>query len=1504
MARTLKEQMHDDFLLLLQETLRDKKKLNIAVKDRKGALLDGKPIGISTLDDAGIFNEDGEINPSRAKDANITFDKDRLSMSQYGLQSLSFRERLLLDSAISSAHNALMSKYSSKLNEVIGDDDEALLTEFRDTFQQTPRTVIEELRHAFPRDGNPRKYHLMTPHNNYLVHAPILQAMNHGFYSFQNTNVIISPGPTSIIQEGSNEDDRKLSRFYHNLKKNNVTQVFAIGRVFPYHPQDGMDERRDVLRDVVSKEDFSNYFLPDMDGNVKLPSPDYDDFKVTSKAIEKVGRITTYEISINNGAPIHIHHLPLNDKQPLELSDDELAYVRDIQRKTPRDQNLLTHCRGGRGRSAQMAYILSANTPTYAKAPGEAQLQAMRLEKCGGATSSSFVETDIQERYLGDLAPKLASPIDAYQKEPSTTFNTYVLLDLLFREEIERVKHRLGELIPANRSAINVAELAPEAQDYAKFLEKYHQLNLDMTEEALFATLKETQALSCASETFKRLPTNDYIHLIKHQLPRMLTHSLQSNTRPENRTFIYDAAARELGYAEAKMILLSPLFKLSEETDIAKLDSAIALLHLNQAYLRRYKTDPLSMEIDCKAIIATDLQNEINELYKFVAQIKNELREQGSIEVPSRQAWVHWQEHVAVLKETLKSYEDIIGPLLSEEERSVFEKLAGIIDKSPDEALIALSRPAPIGAMKKAKDYFKEIHDINKAWSHIQASIKTNTASIEDPAEVIAIAQITFAEMMVHIENTDDTLSRLSKHQLETLSQALATLSPDEDVPKTRKKVLHLMARAFSDMQNQVDLRESFATEASKAALESAAKRDKSEKINTDNAEILHDITAETEQALKNIEAMKQANQAFLEHRLALSEVKQVGIEVPLQPKMIIFDVDDTLVDLDTKGIKNKEALFDLLRKLHEFMPTIEIGICTNRVEQIDQDTHSNGGYTIKALLAEIERETGIIINPEYQLLYSADIQKGVRAIEMSWDEARKQRQPREHFERLIMGKNFQMDELRLRYQKMHGTLPRESECLFVDDSPNIVEQMLATRNFSVVKVPEKRDKSRVYLTEIAYKSGFYSPLIRFLQGVGPVCDTEAIPNFKEMGFKHTPIVKEVALDDFLTRVGVLVGEDHQENLRDYKYDFTLEAVEQFSSLSPDFQNRAAVAAFNYMQDEMRQIEASMIQQLPPSEGSSNTWKELSERLERLIVLEKKYTEKIGLCYLDIDLQRLKTCLQSDVSALRVLEAEGVKSIELNNPAQATQLSQASLFNANLLMDKTTHPALQDTEQLRSQKDRYTTQLEKLLKLDLAKFKKEASEEQPTLMGLIDRIAEDIEELREDEIIKRHANHYSKKLTGLLSQIEELSALVPSAVFLDKHRGIEAQPYTAKLAELRTALDALQHALHDDEEYKAMLFLERAERYILSNDRGWNETNRPKHVVKQLAEINEAKEDGNYENHKRKFIDIGRKEAKSIFSILFSSEYNKLFFDKSRGVEASDKDLDDSFQNRPRNTPR
>lgn len=1181
MPKSLKEQMHDDFLLFLQNILRDKKKLDIAVKDRKSASLDEKPIGISTLDAAGIFNEDGEINRSRSKDANITFeDEGRLSMSEYDLKSLSFRERLLLDSAISSAHNALISKYSSKLNEVV--NDEELLTEFKDTYKQTPKIVIKELKHAFPRDGNPRKYHLMTSHDHYLPHASILQAINHGFYSFKNTNVIISPGPISVMEEGSDEDDRKLSRFYHNLKENKVTHIFAIGRVFPYHPQDGMDERRDVLRDIVSQEDFSNYFIPEMDGKVKLPSPDYDDFKVTSKAIEKVGRITTYEISINNGAPIQIHHLPLNDKQPLELSDDELAYVQHIQRLTPRDQNLLTHCRGGRGRSAQMAYILSANTPTYATARGEAQLRAMRVEKCGDETSSSFVETEIQKQYLSDIAPKLSSPIDAYQKESSTTFDTYVLLDSLFREEIERVNHRLGELIPANHSLIGVNTLSPEARDYAKLFEKYHELNLAMTEEALFAILKEAQALSCVSEIFKKIPSNDYIHVIKDQLPLMLTHSFQSNTRPDNQTFIYDVAARNLSYPEAKMILLGSLIKHSGETDLEELDIAIAILHLSQAYLRQYKTNPLTMGIDCTAIIAADLKKGINKPYQFIVKVKDALREYGSIDASTRQEWVRWQEHIAALKETLQCYEKNIGPLLSEEERSLFEKLARIMDENPDNVLIASSGPTPIGAMKKAKDYLKEIHDINNAWLHIQVSIERETASIEDPTKIIEIAKIVFAEMIAPMKDNDNTLMRLCEAQLETLSQALKTLPPDEDVPKTRKKVLHLIARAFSDMQNQVDLRETYTTKARDAAIASAAKRDKTERVSMDNAEILDDISSETAHALKNIEEKKQAHQAFVQHRLALSEAKHGSMAAPLQPKMIIFDVDDTLVDLDANSIKNKQSLFDLMRKIHEFMPTIEIAICTNRTEGINVDPISNGGYPLDRLVAEIEQETGIIIKPEFQLLYSDDIQKGIRAIEMDLDVAQRESHPTAPLLRLIQGKNYQLDELREQYQKMHGTLPKESECIFVDDSQSIFKQTLDTTEYLAVKAPDRQDKSQVYLTEIAYKLGFYSALIRFLQGVGPVCNTEAIPNFKEMGFKHTPIVKDVALDDFFTRVGELVGEDNQQILNDYNDDFTLEAIEQFASLTPEFQNRAAVAAFNYMQNEIRQIESMMIQRKPP----------------------------------------------------------------------------------------------------------------------------------------------------------------------------------------------------------------------------------------------------------------------------------------------------------------------------------
>src|SRR3990167_491521 len=299
MPDSLKEQMQTDFLNFLRDILTDQEQMDIAARERKAAFVDDKPVALSTVDKAGVFDEAGNINSDRCKALNITFDANRVGMQNYeqnNLTKLSFRERLVLESAISSAHNKLFAKYASMFDEIaakLSDQNPdaqrvalALMTDFKDIYQATPKIALAELQSRLSGDKVRKHPCLLTQPNSLEIVGSLRQGLNQGFYRFKDTNIIISPGP--ILHPDENQDSEKyLRRFYSNLQSNQVRHVFAIGIVEPHHPQDGLDLNRPVAVDIVRNEDFCNYFIPGSDGKIKLPLPEYQDFDVKSRLIKK-----------------------------------------------------------------------------------------------------------------------------------------------------------------------------------------------------------------------------------------------------------------------------------------------------------------------------------------------------------------------------------------------------------------------------------------------------------------------------------------------------------------------------------------------------------------------------------------------------------------------------------------------------------------------------------------------------------------------------------------------------------------------------------------------------------------------------------------------------------------------------------------------------------------------------------------------------------------------------------------------------------------------------------------------------------------------------------------------------------------------------------------------------------------------------------------------------------------------------------------------------------------
>ena len=426
--------------------------------------------------------------------------------------------------------------------------------------------------------------------------------------------------------------------------------------------------------------------------------------------------------------------------------------------------------------------------------------------------------------------------------------------------------------------------------------------------------------------------------------------------------------------------------------------------------------------------------------------------------------------------------------------------------------------------------------------------------------------------------------------------------------------------------------------------------------------------------------------------------------------------------------------------------------------------------------------------------------------------------------------------------------------------------------------------------------------------------NTDAIPNFKELGFKHSPIVRHVALDQFYKQIATLQGNANQPKIGEYKYDVTQAAIEQYGSLNEAIQQRVAIAAFHYLDDEMKKIEKAMIalQKRPGENWEHQPLEKLTQTFDKLVALEKLYVKNIGLSYLDFDLDHLQTLLRSGKDEVHIQDNQGVTTLVLSKDKSA-QLAQIPLLGVLVRNTESAAPSLANDNgfvqqrfnyvgQLSSQLGQKTVQLagkyaEIALVSATSTITKENYQDCNQYRSLMDVISRDISSIN----LSAHSNSNIADLHHDLLRLKliltELKNCAQTAKSLDKLISAPDVAYDTKLTELTTRVNENIKALEQNPQYKAMVFLEGAERYIHSPERQWNTGYQwtkhtlegkniaiPKHVARQLEEIKAAKADGNYEHHMENFVAIGQKEANSFFR-LFSSQSSKRYSAFFAGVD-------------------
>ncbi|MGQ3890067.1 hypothetical protein ACQUW5_13680 [Legionella sp. CNM-1927-20] len=549
-------------------------------------LITPRSLSLRELDAYGVFNSDGSINQEVATQYGINFQEEKIKTKaeEYGFKHLSFREMLILVSAVNTVFNDF--SINPEIAEICFDD-----------------------------FSPPSLFRFKHPLSMELA-GPAREMLGRGYFKFNGTNISISPGPNSARSLSTSnpqlyEAHRDIAGYLNNLLANDVAHVFVMGRILPYYPQ-ASDGERQIRTDVILN-DFINYFIPDANGHVILPDiPELKDIQITSRPLKKVGRFITYEISINGSNPIQVHHFPIRDKQPLELTEAELAYVKEISQTTPPQQNIHAHCRGGKGRSAQIAYLLASLTPTYSKLSHEERLAQMRDEKALKRKPEYFIETPLQKDYAKDSGYLIQEDLSS-EITHDVHMELYILYGTFLRQEINR-----------NLQLVTLPEkeVEKEHEPILELIEKYQELS-SISFNDLSKWVDEVCKNSLVSESTKNLFTFK-------SATEFLLHAFKERKNPNELALFFELQAKNSNYLEVLKKLELVEKQLRQELQNSELSpdktqqqlemeleeyTALFITHLQNAYLQNN-----SAETKCITDVYADISKTLSYILNAIQQ--------------------------------------------------------------------------------------------------------------------------------------------------------------------------------------------------------------------------------------------------------------------------------------------------------------------------------------------------------------------------------------------------------------------------------------------------------------------------------------------------------------------------------------------------------------------------------------------------------------------------------------------------------------------------------------------------------------------------------------------------------------------------------------------------------------------------------------------------------------------------------------------------------------------
>ncbi|WP_454783380.1 hypothetical protein [Legionella sp. WA2022007384] len=1041
------ENEKQEFLRRLDQILLDPNQIDKAVFDGKFVKIKSTSrsesyLSLRELDAYGVFNADGSINKAIATQYGITFDENRIRTrlkSKFN-KLLSLREMLVLESALS----AVEQEYTKSNRPSMG-------------------LAKEGLEYFWPNNS----FKLLKNPLSMELSGPARNMFGMGYFKFEDTNISISPGPkaakslTNPQAPESYELDQDIAGYLNHLLHNNITHVFAMGRVLPYYPQDGLSEDRTIAKGQII-DDFYNYFIPDVNGNVILPDiPELKNLHVTSIPINKVGRFITYEISINGNKPIQVHHFPIRDKQPLELTEEELAYVKEIGQLP--EQNIHTHCRGGKGRSAQIAYILASLNEKYSKLTPEKRLAAMRAEKTPDH-NKSFVETDIQERHIARIEPSIQQDSSSASVRKDEHFEIYIIYGTLLKQELDKHPQQIGkqDKTPVTKDNKALVEL----------MEKYQELSATPLDQ-LDNWVKDVCESPLISESTKALLQSVNAN---NNSTDFLLKAFEARRNPQELGLFFDLQARNRGYEQTIELFNIKRDELLEKLDgsteegkysIAELKqyASLFIAHLQDGYLNNWnnleeQSEKLALKIDIHA----NISEKINGI--FDALIKTSLTREQFDQL--QKEYTQWKPHLELLEKVEGQHEDKLDSYVIQ--RSKFIEQLFILgydyfEIEPSKIIYTMNLLyQQLGDLRAANKLTQEKwNELNKQFTALKTIhglsesevtpgiISTLDKLFQGNREQIApLFQVEVLQVKPRGENLGEFVTGLGLVILEAaydklpqefygdsakgvyakeitqLIEAINTLADskrqsfekeillrpptDKDYEMARQEVLQLIAKhiptpflistnvtapvenlekkeeppvvsSMDEHRKSIEQAKDVRNQAHKKLKEHFAKYKEKYKHLSDQAEeVVNELTAspdmeeeqppvpplsESMEDVLKVKAMREATKSGDARRIQ-DEIDYVTSSIekkskktnpfPKVPKLIVFDIDETLLDLHTNKLKREQELINILNyaKIHN----IEVAIATNRT--IDLDIHDD--VSVETIKKQIRETTGIDI--------------------------------------------------------------------------------------------------------------------------------------------------------------------------------------------------------------------------------------------------------------------------------------------------------------------------------------------------------------------------------------------------------------------------------------------------------------------------------------------------------------------------------------------------------------